>query len=73
MALTIIPMAIDMKAIGILIFRMEWELIIIPITIYTRESGLMENQMEKGITFIMEIRVSIKGIGRMERSRDLDN
>ena len=73
MVLIIIRMVTDMKAIGISIFRAESAHITILMEIFIRESGLMENPMVKVTTFTMGTKESTKAIGKMERSRDLEN
>jgi hypothetical protein len=66
-------MVIDIKVIGILIYKMEWELIIILIMIYIKDNGLMGNLMEKVTISIMEIKEYIKVIGKMVKNKDLVN
>jgi hypothetical protein len=73
MELIIILMEIDMRGIGILIYKMEWVLIIITTMISIKVNGLMENLMAKVIIFIMGTKVYIKVIGKMVRRKDLVN
>lgn len=69
----IIQMEIDIKEIGVTIFKVELVHIIIQTAIFIRENGLMANLMGKEIIFTMEIKVSTKEIGKMEKNKDLDN
>ena len=69
----IILIMIDMKVIGMMIFKMVLEHIIIPMEIFTKENGLKENLMDKAIIFIMLVNEFIKAIGKMEKNKDLDN
>lgn len=73
MELIIIRMAIDMKEIGILIFKVALEPIIIQMAIFTKVNGWMESQTVKAITYITEIKVSIRATGKMAKSKALAN
>lgn len=69
----IILIMIDMKVIGMMIFKMVLEHITIPTEIFIKENGLKENLMDKAIIFIMLVKEFIKAIGKMEKNKDLDN
>lgn len=73
MELIIILMAIDMKEIGILIFKVALEPIIIQTVIFTKVNGWMESQTVKATIYITEIKVYIRATGKMAKSKALDN
>lgn len=69
----IIQMVIDMKEIGILIFKVESELIIIQMVIFTKVSGWMASLTAKAIISTMEIKAFIRVIGKTVKSKALAN
>jgi hypothetical protein len=50
-----------------------WELITIQMVIFIKESGKMENQMDKEIIFTKVEKLFTKVIGRMVKRKDLES
>jgi len=69
----IIQMEIDMKVIGIMIFRMGLGLIIILMGIFTRVNGRKGSKMDKETIFTMATKEFIKEIGRKAKKKGLGN
>ena len=70
---TIIQMEIDMKVIGIMIFRMGLGLIITLMGIFTKVNGKKGSKMDKETTFTMATKEFIKEIGRKAKKKGLGN
>lgn len=73
MELIIILIVINIKEIGLMIFNKEWAPIIIRMEIYIKDSGKMENPMDKEIISIKVAKLSIKETGKMEKNKDSVN
>ena len=69
----IILITIDMKVIGIMIFKMVWEHITIPMEIFIKDNGLTENLMDKETIFIVQAKEYIREIGKKEKNKDLES
>ena len=68
-----IQMVIVTKEIGIMTSKVGLVHIIIQMAISIKVNGSMVNQMVKEITYIMEIKVYIKEIGKTVKNKDLVN
>lgn len=73
MELIIIQMVIDMKEIGILIFKVELEPIIILMEIFTKVNGWMVSLTAKVTISTMEIKAFIRAIGKTVKNKGLAN
>ena len=73
MVLITIQMVIVTKEIGIMTSKVGLVHIIIQMAISIKVNGSMVNQMVKEITYIMEIKVYIKEIGKTVKNKDLVN
>lgn len=62
-----------MKETGIMIFKKEWGPITIQTVTFTKVNGIMESQMDKGITFTKVEKQYIKETGKMEKNKVLDS
>ena len=62
-----------MREIGTMTYKMELELTIIQMVIFTKDNGLMESPMEREIISIMLAKEFIKEIGKMEKKKALAN
>lgn len=69
----IIQMGIDMKVIGIMIFKMGLVLTIIQMVIFIKENGAKGSKMEKETTFTMVTKEFIREIGRKAKKKGLGN
>jgi len=71
--LTTIPTEIGTKESGITTFKMEMVLTITPMETSIKDSGSMEDSMEKATIFILPIEVFIKASGEMAKKKALVN
>lgn len=63
----------DIKEIGIMIFKVELEPIIIQMEIFIKESGWMGSPTGKETIYTMETKAYTREIGKMGKSKDLGN